>query len=106
MAEDLNDEYGLNSLVHYKTTGMLKYAHVGRNSVSSIGQNQSLMSLLYKFSAKLIFFFRKLVPESSNLAAVCTILSNIASAAVELDFIMSYQFTTGSWLIIMVDFLE
>jgi len=34
--------------------GVAYTAHVGRNSVSSIGQNQSLMSLLYKFSAKLI----------------------------------------------------
>ena len=81
------------------------YAYVGRNSVSSIGQNQSLTSLLNLFRGKVNHFFLKLSPFSSNLCAVCTILSRMASAAVEFDFIMSYQFATGSWLTMMVDFM-
>ena len=53
------------------------FAHVGRISVSSIGQNQPLMSLLYFFSAKLIIFFVNLSQKVQILqlyAQFCPIL--------------------------------
>jgi len=49
MIEDVKDttfEYSNTTVVPLVSDSGLTYAYVGRNSVSSIGQNQSLTSLL------------------------------------------------------------
>lgn len=51
-------------------------------------------------------FFLKLSPFNVNLDAVFTTLSKIASAAETLLSSVSYQFATGSWLVLPCDSMK